>query len=93
MEATKVALGLFLLVELTTSIKIPEHQTNPNSTFTEQFMNRFYEVYDLYDVTLNEVHRFFYATNISCNEIFRFRNTMKQDDKLLFIDAMIKVDH
>ena len=32
--ATKVALGLFLLVTLATNIKFPEHQINPNTTFT-----------------------------------------------------------
>ena len=40
--ATKIALRLFLLVALAMKIKMPEHQTNPNSTFTEQVMNRFY---------------------------------------------------
>ena len=42
--ATKVALGLFLLVALATNIKFPEHQINPNATFTEQVMNRFHQV-------------------------------------------------
>ena len=42
--ATKVPLGLFLLVALATDIKIPEHQTHTNSTFTEKVTNRFHEV-------------------------------------------------
>ena len=52
----KVALGLFLLGALVTNIEIPEHQTNPNSTFTEQVMNWFHKVNELYDGTHNEVH-------------------------------------
>ena len=88
MAPTKVAFGLFSLVTLATNTKIPEHQTNPNSTFTEQVMNQFHEVNELYDGTLNEVHHLFYATDISSNESFTFRNAIKQDDKLAFVDAM-----
>ena len=69
---------------------MPEHQTNPKSTFTEKVMNRFYEVNALYDITLNEVHHLFYATNISSNKSFTFLNAMKQDDNLASIDAMEK---
>ena len=53
-------------------------------------MNRFHEVNELYDGTLNEVYHLFYATDISTNESFTFRNAMKQDDKLNFVDAMEK---
>ena len=86
--ATKVALGLFSLVALATSIKIPEHQTNPKYTFTEQVINRFHKENKFYDVTLNEVNHLFYATNISSNKSFTIRNVMKQDDKLAFVDTM-----
>ena len=71
-------LGLFLLFAFAYNIKIPEHQTNPNATFIEQDMNRFHEVNDLYDGTLNGVHHFIYSTNISSNECFTFRQAMKQ---------------
>ena len=81
---------MFLLVALATNIKLLEHQINPNATFTEQVMNRFQEVNDLYDGTLNKVHHLFYTTNISTNEIFKFQNAMKQDDKLDFVNAMEK---
>ena len=86
---------MFLLVALATNNKIPKHRTNPNSTFTEQVMNRFHEVNKLYDGTLNEVHHLFYATGISSNKSFKFRNEIQQDDKLSFIDAMEKeiTDH
>ena len=53
-------------------------------------MNRFHEVNELYDGTLDEVHHLLYTTNISSNESFTFRNAMKQDDKLDFVDAMEK---
>ena len=53
-------------------------------------MNRPQEVNELYDGTLNEVHHLIYATDISSNDSFTFRNTMKQDDKLAFVDAMEK---
>ena len=85
---TKVALGLFSLVALATNITIPEHQTNPNSTFTEQVMNRFHEINEFFDETLSEVHHLFCATNKSSNKSFMFRNAMKQDYKLAFVDDM-----
>ena len=81
---------MVLQVELATNIKIIEHQTNPNSTFTEKVINLFHEVNELYDRTLNEVYNLFYATGISSNKSFTFRNTLKQDDNLAFVDAMEK---
>ena len=45
---------------------------------------------ELYDVTLNEVNHLLYATDISYNDSFTFRNAMKQDDKIAFVDAMEK---
>ena len=89
-EATKVALGLFSLVALATNIKLSEHQINLNATFTEQVMNRLHEVKQLYDGTLNKVHHLFYETEIITNESLKFRNAMKQDDKLNFVGAMEK---
>ena len=53
-------------------------------------MNRFHKVNEIYDVTLNEVHHLFYATNKSSKESFTFRNVMKQDDKLALVDAREK---
>ena len=69
---------------------MPQHQTEKNVTFTQQVMNRLHEVNELYKGILNEVYHILYATNISSNESFTFRNTMKQDDKLAFVDAMEK---
>ena len=53
-------------------------------------MNRFHEVNELYGGTLNEVHHLLYSTDISSNDSFTFRNAMKQDDKLAFVDALEK---
>ena len=88
--ATKLGFGLFSLIALATNVVVPQHQTEKNATFTQQVMNRFHEVNELYDGTLNEVHHLLYATDISSNDSFTFRNAMKQDDKLAFIDAMEK---
>ena len=67
---------------------MPQHQTKKGATFTQQVMNRFHEVNELYDGTLNKVHHLLYATDISSNNSSTFRNAMKQDDKLAFVYAM-----
>ena len=61
---------------------MPKHRTNTNATFTEQVMNRFHEVNELYDGTLNKTHHLFYSTDITKNETFTFREAMKQEDIL-----------
>ena len=88
--ATKLGFGLFLLIALATIVVVPQNQTEKNATFTQQVMNRLHEVNELYNGTLNEVHHILYATDISYNNSFTFRNAMKQDDKPAFIDAMEK---
>ena len=87
-DATKLGFGLFSLIALATNVVVPQHQTEMEATFTQQLMNRFHEVNEMYEGTLNEVHHLLYATNISSNESFTFRNAMKQDDKLAFVDAV-----
>ena len=88
--ATKLGFDLFLLIALATNVVLPQQQTEKNETFTHQVTNRFHEANELYDGTLNEVHHLLYATDISSNKSFTFRNAMKQDDKLAFVDAMEK---
>ena len=58
-------------------------------------MNQFHEVNELYDGTLNEVHHLVYSANITTNECFTFRNDMKQEEKMPFLDAIEKeiLDH
>ena len=70
---------------------MPKQQTNTNTTFTEQVMNWFHEVNKLYDDTLNKIHHLFYSTDITTDETFTFCESMKQEDRLSFVDA-IKVN-
>ena len=69
---------------------MPEHQTHENLTYTEPVMNRFREVNELYDSTLNKINRFMYSINITTNECFTFRNAMKQEDKMSMVEATRK---
>ena len=85
---TKVCLGLFSLMAIATNVSMPNHQTSTNLTFTEQAMNGYHEVYQLYNGTLNSVQHFVYATDITATDSFTFRNTMKQDDNMSFVEAM-----
>ena len=77
-------------MQLASNVVVTQHQSKNNATFTHQVMNRFHEVNELYDGTLNKVHQLLYATDISYNDSFKFRNAIKQDDKLAFVDAMEK---
>ena len=52
--ATKVAFGVFSLFDLASTVTIPKHRINMNTTFTETVMNMFHEVKEIYDVTLNK---------------------------------------
>ena len=87
---TKVVFGLFSLFAMTSNLTMPKHRINKDATFTQHCMNRFHEVNELYDGTMNEVHQLMYSTDISSNECFTFKQAMKQDDRLSFIDAMEK---
>ena len=53
-------------------------------------MNRVHEVNGLYDGTLNKIHHFFYSTDITTNETFTLRETMKQEDRISLVDATEK---
>ena len=55
----------------------------------------FHEINYLCDSTLNEMYHFMYSINIATNKPFTFRNTMKQDNKMSFVDATEKeiTDH
>ena len=69
---------------------MPNHQINLDATYTEQVLNQFHEVNELYYVTMNEVHHLMYSADITTNECFTFRNSIKQEDKISFVDAMEK---
>ena len=88
--ATKVAFGLFSMFALSTNIRMPKHRTNPDPSYAEQVLNRFHEVNELYDGSLNQVHHLMYLTDITTNKCFTFRDAMKEADRLSFVDAMEK---
>ena len=93
--ARKVAFLLFSMFALATNTRMPNHRINLDANYTKQVLNRFHEVNELYDVILNEVHHLKYSADINPNECFTFRNAMKQEYKISFIDAMEKeiLDH
>ena len=74
----KCVWGLFSLMAMAP----PTYRCPPPNEYqpdlTEQAMNRYHEVNELYDGTLNSVHHYMYATDIAANDSFTFRNTMKQ---------------
>ena len=88
MASIRVSFGLFSLFALASSVTVPKHQTNTNTTFTEHVMNRFHEVNELYCGTLNKINSLFYSTDITTNEIFKFCESMKQEDRLSSVDTM-----
>ena len=93
--ATKLAYGIFSLFALASNFTMPKHQINPNATHAERIVTRFHEVNELYDGTINKVHHLLCSTDITTNETFTFREAMRQEDKLSFVDAMEKeiLDH
>ena len=88
--ATKVAFGEFSLLHLGSSVIMPKQQTNLDMTLTEQAMNRFHEVNELYDGKINKIHHLFYLTNKTTIETFTFCESMKQEDRRSFVNAMKK---
>ena len=88
--ATKVVFGLFLLISLASNITMQEHLTHENLTYTEQVINRFYKLNELYDDTLIKIYHFMYSTSITTNKCFAFRNEMKQEDKMSLFEAAEK---
>ena len=59
-------------------------------TYTETIMNSFHELNKLYNSTMNIVHNFCFHTGISLNGCFKFHQAMKQEDRMLFVEAMGK---
>ena len=75
--------------------RMPNHRINPDKNYTKQVLNRFHQVNELYDGTLKEVHHLMYSADITTNECFTFRNDMKQEEIMSFVDATEKeiIDH
>eukprot|EP00957_Ditylum_brightwellii_P147243 11212048-Ditylum_brightwellii.AAC.1 len=53
---TKVAFDLFSLVAMTSNLTMPKHQINKGATFSQQCMNWFHEVNELYDGTMKYIN-------------------------------------
>ena len=86
----KKLLGLFTLFSFVSALSMPRHQRSPDATMQESLIQRFEELNELYDSTMNHMHLFSYLTDISSNETFTFQQAMKQEDKLDFVTAMEK---
>ena len=81
---------LFTLLSFTAKMDLPRHQSPPNETYTQSLIRRFEEVNEHYDCTMNNLHMFSFLTDLSTNDVFTFRQAMKQDDRIDFVRAMEK---
>ena len=82
-----LAYTLFLFA---TCFTVPHHTLYVSLTYTEQIMNSFHEVNEIYDGTMNVVQHFCFHTNISSNECFKFQQVMKKEDIILFLEGKAK---
>ena len=87
---TTKLLGLFTLFSFVSDMSMPSHQSSPNATMQDSLIQRFEELNQHYDNTLNHMHLFAYLTDISTNETFTFQQAMKEEDKMDFVTAMEK---
>ena len=69
---------------------MPSHPLPENPSITSKFINKFHECNELFDGTINQIHNFALATDLSNNEVFTFTQAMRQDDRAQFVDAMMK---
>ena len=53
--------------------------------YTDIMVNKFEEINEHYDGTVNDMHFFSYFTEISSNKVFTFQQAMKQEYKLDFV--------
>ena len=53
-------------------------------------MNQFHEVNELYDGKPNKLHHLLYSANMNTNQTFTFRESMRQEDIISFMDTMEK---
>ena len=89
-RAARTLIGLFSLFCFASNITLPKHRVAQNMTYTDLMINKFKEINEHYDGTVNNMHFFSYLTEISSNEVFTFQQAMKQDDRLDFVAAMEK---
>jgi len=91
----KTIVDLFTLFSFASKVMMPQHRMEKNMSYTDLMVNKFEEINEHYDGTVNNIHFFSYLTEISSNEVFTFQQAMKQEVKLDFEAAMEKeiVDH
>ena len=79
--------GIFALL---TSVEMPSHPLPDEPSLTAKFINRFHECNELFDGTINHIHNYALATDLSNNEVFTYSQAMRQPDRQEFIKAMAK---
>ena len=89
-ETKSAMLGLFKIISLVRSISLLKHQAGQRETSIDCLICRSKELNEHYDNTINEMHVFYFLTDIYSNEDFTFHKAMKQDDQMDFVIAMEK---
>ena len=75
---------------LLTTVQMPNHPLPNNPSITSKFINKFHECNELFDGTINQIHNYALASDLSNNEAYTFSQAMRQDDRAQFVDAMMK---
>eukprot|EP00956_Cyclotella_meneghiniana_P008617 scaffold11745_cov39-Cyclotella_meneghiniana.AAC.1 len=79
--------GIFALL---TSVEMPSHPLPDEPSLTAKFINKFHECNELFDGTINHIHNYALATDLSNNEVFTYSQAARQSDRQQFIEAMAK---
>eukprot|EP00956_Cyclotella_meneghiniana_P022895 scaffold43790_cov38-Cyclotella_meneghiniana.AAC.11 len=79
--------GIYALL---TSVQLPNRPLPPNPSLTSRIVNKFHECNELFDGTINHLHNYALATDLSNNEVFTLTQAMRQDDREQFLEAMMK---
>ena len=87
---TNGIIGLFTLFLFANDMSVPHHKIDSDAPMKDKMIAKFEELNELFDGTLNQFHMLAFSTDISSNEVFTFREAMKQEDKLDFVQAMEK---
>eukprot|EP00956_Cyclotella_meneghiniana_P017288 scaffold27981_cov37-Cyclotella_meneghiniana.AAC.19 len=70
--------------------EMPNHPLPDNPSVAYRIVNKFHECNELFDGTINHLHNFALATDLSNNEVFTLSQAMRQDDRKQFIEATKK---
>ena len=69
---------------------LPQHQVQPNESYTDGLIQHFQEVNEHHDNIINQMHLFLLISHTSTNEVFTFHQAIKQNDMLDFVAGMEK---